>query len=105
MTAGTVGDASWGWSSVAGSIAECTGRRRCSLVATVAAVALRYHHGPCVEVTVDDRTGTLVARFLGRDTVPGFHAGVGVALQGTVIDEWGTLVVLNPTYQFTRSHA
>jgi hypothetical protein len=54
---------------------------------------------------VDDRTGTLVARFLGRDTVPGFHAGVGVALQGTVIDEWGTLVVLNPTYQFTRRHA
>jgi hypothetical protein len=49
---------------------------------------------------VDDGTGTLVLRFMGRRQVLGMVPGVTVRVEGTPMLERNKLVMLNPLYQY-----
>jgi len=53
-----------------------------------------------VEVTLDDGTGRLLARWLGRSKLNGIALGKGLEVEATAGDHAGDeLVVLNPSYR------
>jgi hypothetical protein len=53
-----------------------------------------------VEVTLDDGTGRLLARWLGRSKLNGIALGKGLEVEDTAGDHAGDeLVVLNPSYR------
>ena len=53
-----------------------------------------------VEVTLDDGTGRLLARWLGRRKLNGIALGKGLEVEATAGDHAGEeLVLLNPTYR------
>ncbi len=53
-----------------------------------------------VEVTLDDGTGRLLARWLGRSKLNGIALGKGLEVEATAGDHAGEdLVVLNPSYR------
>ncbi|MDQ3783498.1 MAG: hypothetical protein M3360_01180 [Actinomycetota bacterium] len=54
----------------------------------------------CVEVTLDDGTGKLVAKWLGRSKLNGIALGKGLEVEATAGGDPGEeLVVLNPSYR------
>jgi hypothetical protein len=53
------------------------------------------------DAEISDGTGTLVLRFFGRASVPGFIAGRRVVAQGTPGLAGGAVVMINPLYSFT----
>jgi amino acid transporter len=53
---------------------------------------------PWLELTVDDGTGSFVALFTGRRSIPGVHPGRVLALDGVLGEEHGRRVMMNPTY-------
>ena len=94
---------------VARSVAEAGARQRVLLTGTLASVAVRHHRalaepvhhaGPrsFLEAELDDTTGTIVLRWLGRDAIGGIAVGASLAVEGTVLTEHGRHVVLNPIY-------
>ncbi len=52
------------------------------------------------DVEIDDGTGVLVLRFMGRSGVPGMAPGRCVTAEGTPGLSRGHLVMLNPLYSF-----
>ena len=53
-----------------------------------------------VEVTLDDGTGRLLARWLGRSKLNGIALGKGLEVEATAGDHAGEdLVMLNPSYR------
>ncbi|MDQ3751509.1 MAG: DNA-binding protein [Actinomycetota bacterium] len=53
-----------------------------------------------VEVTLDDGTGKLVAKWLGRSKLNGIALGKGLEVEATAGDHAGEeMVVLNPSYR------
>jgi hypothetical protein len=52
------------------------------------------------DVTINDGTGILVLRFVGRSTVPGVESGRCLVVEGTPGCMHGELVMLNPLYSF-----
>ena len=53
-----------------------------------------------VEVTLDDGTGKLVAKWLGRSRLNGIALGKGLEVEATAGDHAGDeMVVLNPSYR------
>ncbi|MDA8315511.1 MAG: hypothetical protein ACP5PM_05300 [Acidimicrobiales bacterium] len=55
---------------------------------------------PACDALLDDGTGTITLRWLGRTQVPGISTGTSVTVEGTVVDQHGLLVLLNPMYRF-----
>ncbi|HEX4082762.1 MAG TPA: hypothetical protein VHX40_07315 [Acidimicrobiales bacterium] len=112
------GTEEWGGRPVARTIAAAGSRRRAALTGTVRAVGVRRRPrraGPwpgerrCTALTVateaelDDGTGTIVLRWVGRDGVPGIVVGASLAVEGTVLADRGRRVLLNPLYRFGYS--
>ena len=56
--------------------------------------------GAALDVWLDDGSGTIVVRWLGREAVPGVAAGRRVRVEGTVGEAHGRLLILNPLYRF-----
>lgn len=52
--------------------------------------------GPILECTLEDASGSVTLRFLGRSTVPGVEAGRRLVVEGTIGCEWSRRVVWNP---------
>lgn len=94
------GTAEWGGRPVARSLAAATARSRVSVTGTVCAVVVRTTAPPSVEAVLQDGTGRLGLCWIGRDAVAGIAPGRTVAVEGTVLERRGRLVVLNPLYRF-----
>lgn len=78
-------------------IADLAPRRRGVCVGIVKAI--RLDPGTALEVTVEDGTGSLVARWPHRAELGGLELGSGLRLEGTVaVDHDGTRRMLNPAW-------
>ena len=52
------------------------------------------------DAELDDGTGVVVLRFMGRSEVPGLSPGRHIVAHGTPADRNGVLVIPNPLYEF-----
>jgi hypothetical protein len=106
----------WGGRPVARTAAAAGSRRRAVLSGSIVAVAVRRRSVPgaaspkvparsgvavATEAELDDGTGQVTLRWVGRDHVPGVEAGTRLAVEGTVLDDRGRPVLLNPLYRFS----
>jgi hypothetical protein len=90
------------------------GARICSLVPrtrvtvtgeVVASRVVPKASSPWLELTVDDGTGSLVATFTGRRSIPGIQPGTLLELEGMLRDDHGQQALLNPAIRvFADSH-
>ncbi len=105
------GTEEWHGRRVARSVEEAAPRSRAVLTGVVGDVAASYGRevmapvgtvgrGAAFDACLDDGTGTIVLRWVGRDAVPGVHPGAMLRVEGTVSDLHGRLVLLNPLYRF-----
>jgi len=95
------GESSWGGRPVVRAVADLQPRSRAVLSGRVRAVEVRI--GPRFEVELDDGTGVVVLRWLGRDAVPGIEVGAEIVAEGTVLVDGGRPLLLNPLYRFAHS--
>lgn len=65
----------------------------------------RRQRGTSVDACLDDGSGRIVVRWLGRAAVAGVTTGASLRVEGTVGDVAGRLVILNPIYRFERADA
>jgi hypothetical protein len=56
--------------------------------------------GPCLDARLDDGTGTITLRWLGREAIPGVVAGARLHVEGVVSSQSGRPLMLNPRYGF-----
>jgi amino acid transporter len=61
--------------------------------------------GPWLELTVDDGSGSIIATFTGRRSIPGIQPGRVVEFNGVLRKEGGRTVMLNPMYTLHAEHA
>ncbi len=94
------GTEEWGGRPVARTVAAADPRRRAALTGTVRAVSARTD---ATDAELDDGTGRIVLRWVGRDRVPGVTVGASLAVEGTVLVDRGRRVLLNPLYRFSYS--
>jgi hypothetical protein len=82
------------------AISAVVPRRPTMLIGQV--VALAAHVRPWVRLSVElcDGTGTIELRFMGRTEIPDIHLGCRLHVHGTPWMEDGTLIMLNPFYEF-----
>jgi hypothetical protein len=52
-----------------------------------------------LDATLEDQTGQLRLRWLGRSEIPGVTLGTRLVVAGTVASVHGLAVVLNPSYR------
>ena len=71
--------------------------RQASTVGTAVEAALAQTYSP-LEIVISDGTGTAVAVFTGRRTIPGIEHGRHLVLEGVAHDHHGRRVFLNPAY-------
>lgn len=95
------GESTWGGRPVARVVTELEPRCRAVLSGRVRAVRVRV--GPRLEVELDDGTGVVVLRWLGRESIPGLGVGALIVAEGTVLVDRGRPVLLNPLYRFGHS--
>jgi hypothetical protein len=83
------------------SIAEVEPRRRCCVAGVIQNIRIDPRQGSgSIEATIIDGSGQMVAKWLGRPTMPGIQLGMGLVMEGTVgIDADGDKVILNPEYR------
>jgi hypothetical protein len=82
------------------AIASLEPRRRATVAGQIRSVRSYERPYPRTEAEVDDGTGTVVLRFVGRRHVPGLGPGRRVMAEGTPRRGRGVLVMLNPLYRF-----
>jgi hypothetical protein len=82
------------------AISAVVPRRRTAVNGQVISVATFVRPWVRFQAVIDDGTGSLTLRFLGRRTVPGLAPGAAVWAEGTPVTERNALVVLNPLYRF-----
>jgi hypothetical protein len=82
------------------AIAALVPRRRATAAGEIRAV--NYYDRPYrrTEVELDDGTGVLRLRFVGRTQVPGLAPGRRMVAEGTPAAAPDGLVILNPLYRF-----
>jgi amino acid transporter len=87
-------------------IAELPLRYRAVVIGeVVATTVVPRSAGSWLELTVDDGTGSVVAVFMGRSSVPGLELGSLVELEGMLQDHRGRASLLNPAYRlFAATH-
>jgi hypothetical protein len=82
-------------------IAEVPLRTRAKVAGMVRRITVRPVQGfQALEVVLDDGTGELSARWLGRRTIPGLVLGSQLVIDGVAGREHGTLRMVNPTFEF-----
>ena len=82
------------------AVASLEPRRRATVAGQIRSVESYEHPYPRTEVELDDGTGTILLRFVGRREVPGFAPKLDVVVEGTPRLERGALVMWNPLYCF-----
>ena len=91
----------WGGRPVAHSVAAAGSRQRAVLDAVVRSATERGSGLKVVyEAVIDDGTGALTLRWIGRRNVPGLVPGAQIHSEGTVLAEEAGNVLLNPLYRF-----
>ncbi len=90
-------------SSITGSVAigDMTPRQRARVAGVVRNIRIDPREGTgCIEATITDGSGTMVARWLGRSSLSGVRLGVGLVMDGIALTgEHGELAFLNPEYE------
>jgi hypothetical protein len=82
------------------AISELDGARKATVEGRVRSVEIHPVENSCVfDATVTDETGTLVAKFYGRRSIPGFEPGTRVRLAGKVSMREGGPAMINPAYE------
>ena len=81
------------------AIAALEPRRRATAAGKIRAVASLKRPYPRTEVELDDGTGVLRLRFVGRTQVPGLAPGRRIVAEGTPATTPEGLVMLNPLYR------
>ena len=85
------------------AISELTGARKATVEGRVRSVEIHPVENSCVfDATVADETGTLVAKFYGRSSIPGFEPGTRVRLAGKVSMREDGPAMINPAYELLR---
>ena len=85
------------------AIGELTGARKATVEGKVRSVEIHPVENSCVfDATVADETGTLVAKFYGRSSIPGFEPGTRVRLAGKVSMREDGPAMINPAYELLR---
>jgi hypothetical protein len=104
------GEATWGGRPVARTAAQALPRCRAVLSGRVRSVRVRRadpetpgRSGPCLEAELDDGTGAVTLRWVGRNGIAGVAAGALMTVEGTVLADRGRHVLLNPLYRFAHS--
>jgi hypothetical protein len=82
------------------AIASLEPRRRATAAGEIRAVTSYGRPYPRTEVELDDGTGVLRLRFVGRTQVPGLAPGRRMVAEGTPATASDGLVMLNPHYRF-----
>jgi hypothetical protein len=93
----------WGGRPVARTVAATAPRQRAVFSGVLRSTAARRYAGSWLEAELDDGTGVVTLRWVGRERIPGIVKGASLAVEGTVLDEHGRLVLLNPLYRFVHS--
>ena len=81
-------------------IAALVPRRRAVVAGEIESVLSTEQPWVRTDAILDDATGTLVLRFMGRASVPGVAAGRRLVAEGTPGLEDGVLLMRNPLYSF-----
>ncbi len=87
--------------SIAGvkPIAEIKPRERGKVAGVIQNIRIDPREGTSIEATIIDGTGHMVAKWLGRDRMPGIGLGMGLVMEGVCgVGVDGELVMLNPEY-------
>ncbi len=96
-----VGPVEWGGRPVARTVAAAGPRQRAVLDGVVRSATGRGHGlKVAYEAVIDDGTGELTLRWIGRRIIPGMVPGARVHVEGTVLAEGNGAALLNPLYQF-----
>ena len=82
------------------AISAAVPRRPITVAGQVVAVAAYVRPWVRFHVELCDGTGTITLRFLGRTEVAGIVSGSRLRVEGTPWMDEGTLVLLNPCYEF-----
>jgi hypothetical protein len=75
-------------------------RQRATLMGRVNAISLHLWPATSYKVELNDGTGTVFLRFMGRRSLPGFEPGRWLSVEGTPAEISGQVVLLNPLYSF-----
>jgi amino acid transporter len=82
------------------AIGAVTGARKATVEGKVKSVEIHPVENSCVfDAAVADETGTLIAKFYGRASIPGFEPGARVRLAGKVSMREGGPAMINPAYE------
>lgn len=82
-------------------IAELPLRQRAKVAGMVRRITVRPVQGfQALEVVLDDGTGELSARWLGRRAIPGLVLGSRLVVEGVAGRDHGSLRMVNPTFEF-----
>lgn len=86
-------------------IAGLESRKRFKVAGVIQNIRIDPTEGDgCIEATITDGTGEMIAKWLGRPTMSGITLGMGLVLEGVVgRDEYGDLLILNPEYELVPS--
>lgn len=82
------------------AIACLVPRQRATLRGPIMAVSIHQWPARSCKVELNDGTGSVILRFIGRTALPGFVPGRWVSAEGTPAASVGPLVILNPLYSF-----
>jgi hypothetical protein len=82
------------------AISAVVPRRRTVVIGQVISVATFVRPWVRFQAVIDDGTGSLTLRFLGRRNVPGMVPGADVWAEGTPMLERDMVVMLNPLYRY-----
>ncbi len=82
-------------------IAQAQPRTRCKLAGVIQNVRIDPREGTgSIEATINDGTGRMIVKWLGRQKLAGIVLGAGLVLEGTVGQgRRNQLQVLNPEYE------
>jgi hypothetical protein len=80
------------------AVASLVPRRRATVAGEIRSVRSYQRPYPRTEVLLDDGTGAIVLRFMGRISIPGLVPRLRMIATGTPGTERGALVILNPLY-------
>lgn len=74
-------------------------RDRARVAGVIQNIRIDPREGSSIEATIIDGTGQMVAKWLGRDRMPGIGLGMGLIMEGTLgVGTDGELTMLNPEY-------
>lgn len=80
-------------------ISDVKARERTKVAGVIQNIRIDPREGTSIEATIIDGSGHMVARWLGRDRMPGIGLGMGLVMEGVPgAGLEGEFVMLNPEY-------